>query len=340
MISVGICHVHATPSDEYLEMVDELEALGVDRLWIPDQDFADDPFVLAAQTGLATSKLQVGIGITSPLLRHPMNLARSAATLRRLLGNRFLLGLGTGNVKNVLDPLGLRPGRPLAALSAGLSTVSSLLAGESVRFDPELPEVALDGSDGTAPALYVGARGPRTLQLAGSQADGVLIESRAAGESFADAVAHVRSGWDRRGADRAVDGFDMGLWQVVVVTDDPSAVYEKHKTWIARMIQAGPASAMRLAGVSERSIEVLGRAETREELEVAADRLTDEDRAAVVVAGSASDVAGVLGRAVEAGATSINVVGTSDVADTLRTAEALVKDVLPALARPRAGGPR
>ncbi len=318
-------------------MVRELEALGVDRLWIPDQDFLDDPFILAAHAGLATSTLKIGIGITSPLLRHPMNLARSAATLGRLLGERLLFGMGTGNVKNVLQPLGLQPDKPLAALSSGLSTVNALLAGETTRFGPDLPEVKLGGFGENRPPVYVGARGPRTLRLAGRQANGVLIESRAAGTSFADAVAQVRAGLAARETDVSVDDFDMGLWQVVSITDDPSAVYETHKVWIARMIQAGPASAMRLAGVSERSIELLGRARTADDIGAAADQLTDDDRAAVVVAGAASRVAGILSHAIENGATSINVVGTSTLQETLSTAERLVKDVLPALPRPQIG---
>lgn len=330
MIDIGICHVQATPSDSYLQMAAELESLGVDRLWIPDQDFNDDPFVMAAHTGLATTSLKIGIGITSPLLRHPMNLARAGASLCRLLGDRFLLGLGTGNVKNVLEPLGQRPAKPLASLSNGFSQTRALLAGESARMAPDKPEVAL-GEPAPGLPLYIGARGPRTLSFAGTRADGVLIESRAAGTSFADALAHVQAGRDQREPGGTTAPFDIGLWQVISVTDDPGLVYHRHREWIARMIQAGPASAMRLAGVSEASLERLEAARDPEQVAAAAAQLTEEDCAAVVVAGPAAHVAHVLGRAVAQGATSINLVGTSTMEATVETAERLIKDVLPAL---------
>lgn len=97
------------------------------------------------------------------------------------------------------------------------------------------------------------------------------------------------------------------------------------------MIQAGPASAMRLAGVSEASLERLEAARDPEQVAAAAAQLTEEDCAAVVVAGPAAHVAHVLGRAVAQGATSINLVGTSTMEATVETAERLIKDVLPAL---------
>lgn len=333
MIDIGVCHVHATTGEDYVHMATDLESLGVDRLWIPDQDFNDDPFVMAAQTGLATTSLKIGIGITSPLLRPPMNLARAGATLHRLLGKRFLLGLGTGNVANVLTPLGLRPAKPLASLARGFAHVRELLEGESVRMVPDESAVALGDSAPGLP-LYVGARGPRTLAFAGQHAGGVLIESRAAGSSFADALAQVQAGRDQRDrVDRSAP-FDIGLWQVIAVTDDPGAVFEQHRQWIARMIQAGPASAMRQAGVSEDSLSRLGKARTPEQVTEAATLLTEEDCAAVVIAGPAEHVAAVLDSAVQQGATSINIVGTSTVAATVETAERVITDVLPRLTTP------
>lgn len=330
MIDIGVCHVHATPGEDYVQMATDLESLGVNRLWVPDQDFNDDPFVIAAQTGLATTALKIGIGITSPLQRLPMNLARAGATLHRLLGNRFLLGLGTGNVANVLTPLGLRPAKPLASLARGFAQVRDLLEGENVRMVPDQSGVAL-GDPAPGLPLYVGARGPRTLSFAGQHADGVLIESRAAGMSFADALAQVQAGRDQR--DRAVRSapFDIGLWQVIAVTDDPGAVFDQHRQWIARMIQAGPASAMQLAGVSEDSLSRLGKAHTPEQVADAAKLLTEDDCAAVVIAGPAEYVATILASAVQQGATSINVVGTSTMEATVETAERVITDVLPRL---------
>ena len=69
--------------------------------WIDAQGHS--PFVWSVLGGIAnaTTKLQVGTGVTCPMLRiHPAIIAQAAATVGCLMPGRFLLGVGTGENLN------------------------------------------------------------------------------------------------------------------------------------------------------------------------------------------------------------------------------------------------
>ena len=69
--------------------------------WIAQQ--GQSPFVWSVIGGIAhaTERLQVGTGVTCPLIRiHPAVVAQAAATAAALLPGRFVLGVGTGESLN------------------------------------------------------------------------------------------------------------------------------------------------------------------------------------------------------------------------------------------------
>src|SRR4029079_15849462 len=69
--------------------------------WVSAQGHS--PFVWSVLGGIAasTSTLQVGVGVTCPIVRiHPAVIAQAAATTSLLFDGRFFLGLGTGEALN------------------------------------------------------------------------------------------------------------------------------------------------------------------------------------------------------------------------------------------------
>ena len=74
--------------------------------WVDDQSAAGFAFSTIGAMANATSKLDFATGVTTPLWRfHPGVVAQAAATLDRLSGGRFNLGVGTGENVNE-GPLG------------------------------------------------------------------------------------------------------------------------------------------------------------------------------------------------------------------------------------------
>lgn len=327
-LNFGFCHINVSPSKEYREFVETLNELGFNRVWLPDQDFLHDPFVTAGSLAVVDADFEIGIGITSPMLRHPVTIARAAATLATHLGNRFLLGLGTGNIQSVLKPTSTMPARPFQHFQRSIGQISSLLSGDSTIFAPGEEPVRLDISTERKVPLYVGARGPKMLELAGKVADGVLIESRAAGSSFKEAATRVCKGMERNESPPG-SRFDMGIWQVIKVTDDAERVYNDYRTWIARMIKAGPASAMAMAGVSSRTLDRVKVAKSSHEIAEIGAMLSVEECRAIVIAGTPSEVSEQLKPALAHGATSVNLVGGGTLEESTEVASRFASEVVP-----------
>lgn len=103
--------------------------------WIEAQGHS--PFVWSVLGGVAarTSRVQVGVGVTCPIVRiHPVIAAHAAATCAQLFDGRFFLGVGTGEALNE-HVLGHRwPAHDvrLQMLEEAIDIMRELWTGESV----------------------------------------------------------------------------------------------------------------------------------------------------------------------------------------------------------------
>lgn len=162
--------------DEFLSMATRVEAMGFDHLWLTESSLhARDPYQLLSLAARATTKIRLGTAVTNPVTRHPALTAVAAATFAEIAEGRAILGIGAGD--RPLVALGLKPAR-LAALEASIAAIRALIAGETVTSDG--PGFALDQAHMRFSAqsdlpVFVSASGPRTLELAGAIADGVIL---------------------------------------------------------------------------------------------------------------------------------------------------------------------
>lgn len=84
----------------YSELVDTLEALRFDSLWLSEKitDSCPDPVVAMAYAAARTEKLKFGTSVMVLPGRNPMLLAKELATLDRLSNGRLLPAFGLGQV--------------------------------------------------------------------------------------------------------------------------------------------------------------------------------------------------------------------------------------------------
>lgn len=148
--------------------------------WVDDESASGFAFATIGAMAAATSSIEFATGVTTPLFRyHPAVVAQAAATLDRLSGGRFTLGVGTGENINE-GPLGFEfpaYAERNARMREALEIMRRLLDGEKLTFDGEFYKTdrAKLYSPPTGPVpILLAAGGPKSAQLAGEMAQGVV----------------------------------------------------------------------------------------------------------------------------------------------------------------------
>jgi 5,10-methylenetetrahydromethanopterin reductase len=304
--------------------------LGFDGVWIGDQGFGYDPFVVVAACAATTSRIRLGVGLTSPFTRLPVQIARAVATLQDAADGRLALALGTGNIPHVLRPLGIEPERPVQRLRSATLAIRSLLRGASVVSGAEAQgEVKLDIPGTSEVPIYYGTRRPGMLRLAGELGDGVLAESLFGGSGPEYVISHVEEGAARTG--RSLGAVDVVAWQVVVVTDDPARTIADHRPWAARTIQNGPPEVMERVGVGVEVYERVMEAMSRHDRDAAIAAVPDSAVSALMAIDQPEAVAERLRTALESGANSVNVLYVGSDEGLLPNLRRFAAEVMPAL---------
>lgn len=176
---VGIVFRPQLPPERLREFVTSAEAAGLDDVWLWEDCFLEGGLTSAAAALAWAGSLRVGLGLMPAPLRNPALAAMEIATLARLFPGRFVPAAGHG-VLPWMDQVGAAAASPMTLLREWVTAVRSLLHGETVTVGGQyvrLSQVALDWPPAAVPPLLVGARGPRTLALAGEIADGLVLDA-------------------------------------------------------------------------------------------------------------------------------------------------------------------
>jgi len=216
--TIGLVFRPELPPEELRGVVTACEDAGVDELWLWEDCFLEGGLTAATAALAWSERLRVGIGLLPVPLRNPALVAMEVATVDRLFPGRLVTTLGHG-VLDWMAQVGARVDSPMTLLREHATAVRDLLDGRTLTVDGRyvhLDDVALDWPPTTRPTLLVGARGPRTVALAGEVADGVLLDS------IVDADAVRR---DRATLDQARTASEReGRAQVTVYTEvEPGA---------------------------------------------------------------------------------------------------------------------
>lgn len=175
------------PTVALVAAVEACEAGGLDEVWIADEGVAREPSVVFAAAARGTATIRMGIGITSPALRHPGAMASTAATLDELAPGRIVLGFGVGGEQS-LAPFGLAVDKPVALVRDALRTARAVIE----RTPTELYQPPAHAAPARRVPLFVGAKGEQLNRLASREADGVFLSGFPI-EGHGDAVGWARS---------------------------------------------------------------------------------------------------------------------------------------------------
>ncbi len=167
--------------------------------WVDDQSAAGFAFSTIAAMAQATRRIVFTTGVTTPLFRyHPGVVAQAAATLDRISGGRFNLGVGLGENINE-GPLGYEfpaYAERNARMTEALKIMRRLLDGEKLTFDGDYYET--DRARLYSPPLqdhlpiYLAAGGPKSATLAGELSDGVITSVKDPDDTVTRVVEPLR----------------------------------------------------------------------------------------------------------------------------------------------------
>jgi alkanesulfonate monooxygenase SsuD/methylene tetrahydromethanopterin reductase-like flavin-dependent oxidoreductase (luciferase family) len=180
-----------TPNaDEYSEIVDQVriaDETGLDLIGIQDHPYQRrflDTFSLMSDLVARTERVRFFPDVANLPLRHPSVLAKAAASIDRISGGRFELGLGAGAFWDAIEGMGgprRSPAEAVEAVAEAIAVIRLLWSGErNLRFEGR--HFRLKGvHSGPVPAhdigIWVGAGGSRMLSLIGRVADGWVPSS-------------------------------------------------------------------------------------------------------------------------------------------------------------------
>lgn len=159
------------PVNEFVDLIVTAEELGFRGVWVADsQSIFRDAFVSLAVCAQRTRQMILATGVTNPVTRHPATLACSMATIDEMSGGRAVLGIGTGF--SSVQTLGLKPAT-LKQMEEVTHVLRALMERKTVVYEGR--EIKMTWPTRSVP-IYFAASGPKSLQLAGKVADGVLFQ--------------------------------------------------------------------------------------------------------------------------------------------------------------------
>lgn len=179
--------------------------------FMPYDSIGSDVYETLALCAVNTEKIKLGPGVTCPRARMAPVTARAMATLNELAPGRCVLGIGTGNTARRAWGM---PIAKLQELREDVDLYRKMLRGEEAQYSegPDKyieeerrravkflsPDMGFINTNDDIP-IFVAGSGPKTLELAGEIADGVMLLG-AIGESYIDyCMERIRTGAERAG---------------------------------------------------------------------------------------------------------------------------------------------
>jgi probable F420-dependent oxidoreductase len=179
-VGIALPNVPQVASELWM-VVDALEKIGFDSLWLSDVATRPGlaPLATLAAVGARTHRLKLGTSVLSLPPRNALLLARELATVDLISGGRLLPAGGLGiDAPDERAALGISRDEPVARLEESIKVIRRLWTGEPVTYAGrfcDLRGVRLSPTP-TRPKLefWLGGRAPVALRRVGRIADGWL----------------------------------------------------------------------------------------------------------------------------------------------------------------------
>lgn len=153
------------------------EALGYSDAWSAETA-GPDGLAVATALGAVTETMRIGCAVVPVYTRPPALIAMGALAAQQASGGRFCLGIGASSSTIVERWMGIPFERPFERVRETLEVVKQALAGDKVRFEGTSVSSSgfkLEQAPEPPVPIYLAALGPRMMQLAHEEADGIAL---------------------------------------------------------------------------------------------------------------------------------------------------------------------
>ena len=245
----GVICEHMSSAEAWSTTARQAEQLGYSTLFIRDhfipEPFGDQfaPMVALMAAAAATTTLRVGNLVLDNDYRHPVMLAKEAATLDVLSHGRFELGLGAGWAKSEYQQAGMpfeAPGIRVSRLEEALHVIKGLFAPEPFSFSGTYYRIdQLSGYPRPVqqphPPILVGASGKRMLALAAREANiiGMLNGDYSTGVEIDDPLKRSpramseKIEWMHQAAGQRFEQIELSMVIAPILTSDRQQAAEQ-----------------------------------------------------------------------------------------------------------------
>lgn len=185
-----------------LDQARKADALGLGGIFLSERWETKELGSMMGALTQVTDKIMLVAGLTHFGTRHPVVQAGMAQTLQQLSGNRFVLGYGRG-VEAHFRKMAI-PTPKLQGLADYAMILRKLWAGETVVYDGPAGnwgELQLPQGYDTPPPLIFGTIGPKTLEMAGANFDGVVLHPFLTVDGVANSIKLIRNAAKAAGRD-------------------------------------------------------------------------------------------------------------------------------------------
>jgi 5,10-methylenetetrahydromethanopterin reductase len=283
----------AHPIPDGIKYVQHAEERGFEAVWQAESRLVRDAVVPMAAFAATTGRIKVGSGVINNWTRNAALIAATFLTLDDLAPDRILMGIGAW-----WDPLaknvGIERRKPLTAMREVVTVVRRLLNAETVTFSGEFVNVTgikldvVHGRKGPRDVpIYIGATGPKMLELTGEIADGVVLNYLVKPEYNVMAMEQLGAGAKKAG--KTLDDIDRPQLIVCSMDEDRRRGLDGARKLITQYLAQQPHFQKALGADEDMVNEIkarLGWPATEEQIEDAMQFVPDEMVQMVAAAGT------------------------------------------------------
>jgi len=293
-----------------LEYVRYAEQKGFEAVWQAESRLVRDAIVPMAAYAAVSERIKIGSGVINNWTRNIGLLAATFLTLDDLAPDRMICGIGAW-----WDPLaknvGIERRKPLLAMRETVDVLRRLLAMERVTFHGEfhhVDEIELDVVHGrTEPRnvpIYIGATGPKMMELTGEIADGAVLNYCVPPDYNDQAIERLEVGAKRAG--RSLEDLDRPQLVVCSVDLDREKALDTSRELLTQYLAQQPHIA-RASGVSQEVVaeiqSILGWPATHEQIQRAKHLVPDDLLTRITASGTPEEARGKVQEYLNHGAT-------------------------------------